>query len=85
MTGLPEAVSACCPNHMQSLEGIHIAASVQSSVMRGMFQIWCLVSGHVLVCSRRVVQRFTSLQPEEVSDMWYAANITIAFFENPLA
>ncbi|CAK0751322.1 hypothetical protein CVIRNUC_002059 [Coccomyxa viridis] len=32
-----------------------------------------VVPGHVLVCSRRVVQRFTSLRNEEVSDLWCLA------------
>ncbi|CAL5227730.1 g10745 [Coccomyxa viridis] len=32
-----------------------------------------VVPGHVLVCSRRVVQRFTRLQPAEVADMWCLA------------
>lgn len=44
----------------------------------------CLDLGHVLVCSRRVVQRFTSLQPEEVADMWCAAKPTLQVALVPL-
>ena len=31
------------------------------------------ISGHVLVCSRRVVQRFTNLRTDEVSDLWWVS------------
>ena len=48
--------------------------SCLKSCMGGPLRSCCLALGHVLVCSRRVVQRFTRLQPEEVADMWYVAN-----------
>ena len=45
------------------------------------------VSGHVLVCSRRVVQRFTSLRNEEVSDLWWVSvclsKLAAAFSRKP--
>ena len=36
-------------------------------------RLYFSVSGHVLVCSRRVVQRFTSLRSEETSDLWWVS------------
>ena len=45
------------------------------------------VSGHVLVCSRRVVQRFTGLRNEEVSDLWWVSvclsKLAAAFSSKP--
>ncbi|XP_031497612.1 bifunctional bis(5'-adenosyl)-triphosphatase/adenylylsulfatase FHIT [Nymphaea colorata] len=33
-----------------------------------------VLPGHVLVCPKRIVKRFTDLTPEEVSDIWLTAH-----------
>ncbi|GLC72496.1 hypothetical protein PLESTF_001253800 [Pleodorina starrii] len=54
-----------------TIPGSHVF--VLSDLSFGFVNLKPVVPGHVLVSSKRVVQRFADLTPEEVSDLWLLA------------
>ncbi|EFJ39318.1 hypothetical protein VOLCADRAFT_71460, partial [Volvox carteri f. nagariensis] len=54
-----------------TIPGSHVF--VLSNLCYGFVNLKPVVPGHVLVSTKRVVQRFTDLTPDEVSDLWLLA------------